>query len=196
MKAVEKARHDKIQGRELEWWANTVFDPRLTWNQYDRVFLPFLSRKFYDVAVDVGSGPAPYPYNHNVLATEICAVDPLILEYMKIERYCKYRVGPALVMATDISEVAGDVASVTFCLNTLDHVRDPEKMIAQLARITAGQVFVFCDIGKEPDQMHPHEISGDWLLRSLLRLFHRTYFSVKPSWKFDNDTLWFIGRKK
>jgi len=192
----------KAQERELEWWTNVRnFNPRNAWSHYDSHFSPFLKRKF-DCVFDVGCGPVPYFCNCDVVHTRLaCAIDPLMPEYQKLDKYKVFRAGFKYSIRTSMPD---DVTMRTwtipnpdaiFLLNMLDHAEVPAFTLVRAIELLRkdGLLFVFCDIGKEPDLMHPHTLGAASLhFDGLVDL----YMKVEPSWKFDNDVLYYVGRKK
>ena len=193
---VTEAQFESIQVRELNWWAHFQGDPRVPWQYYDRQFLPFL-RKF-DIVADVGCGPVPYFCNHNVIFDEAVAIDPLMEGYLRLERYRPYRNGVTFRIASDTEEICCSYFEGVFAFNMLDHCQDPDFTLGELTRILrrGGLLFLFVDVDKEPDAMHPHKINGGGILEWLERRFVVELDVTLPSWKFKNDVMYFVGEKK
>ena len=194
---VSDVRYARAQEVELEWWQNNHYDPYVEWRFYDKVFLSHYPDRIATLAVDVGSGPVPFLNNHNVSYNAGIAVDPLIFEYEKILKYDLYNVR-SFRRHTDIRTLVEDCASVVFCLNTLDHCQDPAALIAEMSRILVrdGKIFIYLDIDKPPDPAHPLQITRDWLAHELLAEFEPELWLEKKSFKFQNQVLYFVGRKR
>jgi len=186
----------QIQSRELGYWQNTQYAPTGSWYYYDRAFLPYL----FDcgIAMDVGSGPVPYLMNHNVRITAGYAVDPLIFDYVKLDRYVPYwkLFGGSIKPVKSVGDINSKVQTV-FMLNVIDHAYDPVLLIdrATSRLVDNGRAFIYVDINKPPDSMHPHRIRADWLLDKLNDHFRTVYRHIERSWKFGNDILWYVGLK-
>ena len=186
-----------VQARELGYWVHTPWPPERPWWHYDRKFLPYLSPA--TIAIDVGCGPVPYLLNHNVRYDAGYAVDPLIFKYLALDRYkmqwCLY--GQKIKPMDDLGDIRIK-ADMVFLLNVIDHVRDPSLFIDQVAYKTAkeGRVFVYVDIEKEPDDLHPHKISREWLSQKLFHYFDTIYQHIEKSWKFSNPVFWYVGTRR
>lgn len=194
---VDDARYAKIQERELGWWQNYNFNPQGQWTHYDKVLAPYLG-DMLDFVADVGCGPVPYFLNPLVRFMRGLAVDPLIHEYAKIEKYRQHWVSESLITAhTSTLELFSGELDVVFCLNTLDHAQYPGGLVRELHRVVkeGGLLFLLVDVNKEPDPMHPHKIELDWARTVLLGFFDEDLFKVEKSWKFSSDVLYFVGRK-
>ena len=99
------------------------------------------------------------------------------------------------------SQTTGDNVSAVayiFALNVLDHVQYPRVLLAELIRASrpGGYLFLFVDIDKPPDQMHPHTIKSEWLRNILDRYWQMKLWQIEPSWKFKNDVLYAVGVRK
>lgn len=187
----------KAQKHELEWWRNNDVDPRKAWQYYDMHFLPELQEEF-TLGIDIGSGPVSYFYNPNVKCTLSAAIDPLIEGYYAISKFDKYRAGRVIPTGSDLFIDWTYKQDVIFMLNMLDHVEDPGRVIKKAIDILAtnGKLFIFVDIDKKPDLMHPHMITVKWIQKQLGHKFDSLIFAVEKSWKFPNDVLYYCGRKR
>ena len=185
----------KAQELELEWWKNYPFTPYPEWREYDRVFLPYYPQEPVPVAVDVGSGPIPIFCNPNILYTRGISVDPLNPEYAKLDKYAKYLTRPFERMQSP-SEIESGTVDCCFCLNTLDHLPDPSSLVVEIVRVLreTGLLFLFVDVDRAPDRLHATVSRGR--LHGLLAQFDEILWLEKPSWKFNNSTLWFVGQRK
>lgn len=193
--AVSDAKYAKTQGYELEYWQNAIASPLQSWGFYDTFFSPYYQP--YEMIIDVGCGPVPYVLNPILQANVRMISDPLWEEYMKIKRYRHLARGIDCYYL-DITTVPDIRFDAVFALNMLDHVKDIEDMLYHLHRIlkVCGDLYLFVDVDKPPDHLHPHDINKDWLLNRLLVDFQPIFVKTMKSWKFDNDILYYIGRKK
>ncbi len=188
---MDEKRFIDAQRLELEYWRNTPHHPTGIWKYYEKAFESFLE-SFKRVA-DVGCGPVPFFCNDLVHARTCVAIDPLFEEYLELKMYPPMR---TMKWWGDTSESPDSYFDGVFALNMLDHVLDPRDMLKQLQRILipGGLLYIYVDLDKRPDAMHPHAIRADWLLQELAGL--TTILSAQDqSWKFDNRVLFYVGRK-
>lgn len=187
----------KAQKHELEWWTNNNVDPRVPWRYYDLHFIQELQEKFHCV-IDVGSGPVPYLYNHNVRCDIGEAIDPLIDAYYRIGKFNRYR--PRIYVNTRIvfPDRFSAVPDAAFCLNMLDHVQDPIKTMQKITDSLrgGGKLFLFCDLDKKPDLMHPQRLPLEWFQEHVFPYFHLLVCDIEKSWKFSNEVIYYVGRKR
>lgn len=193
--ALTDEEYEKIQTRELGYWQRTQYPPTGSWKHYDLAFAPEIEENLKTV-VDVGSGPVPYflgkEYQYGV------AADPLWEEYANLGRYAEYWGRGVFSGMPDIKHVMDNFADTVLALNVLDHVRYPNRFINGLSRImvSGGRLFLYVDIEKPADAMHPHVLTMDWVARELFRYFTMEKIVIKPSWKFQNPIMFYVGRKK
>jgi hypothetical protein len=190
------SRWTKAQELELEWWTNNNVDPRRAWRYYDLHFIGELQDTF-ECSIDIGSGPVSYLHNHNVRSKVRWAIDPLIMRYRKIAKFQKY--GLCSVLSKEsIPESMSPLPDAVFMLNMLDHVEDPIETMIKVRNLMAeaGKLFIFCDLDKKTDIMHPHRLSLRWFQHHVFPHFTSIVFWVAPSWKFSNSVLYYVGRKK
>lgn len=197
---MDNGEFAKIQLKELSYWRNTPYPPTGSWYYYDREFLPYIDLNYLTVG-DFGSGPVPYFFNHNVRYREGWAIDPLIHEYVGITKYKPYYDAARADRKTFRVEKRMQgfdygYFEAMFALNVLDHVQDIDEALYQLARVTRGRLFIYVDVDKPPDPMHPLTVSAELLVSFLNINFDPIYVNVTPSWKFDNDVLYFVGDRK
>lgn len=194
---ITDERFGKIQKLELEWWTNYDYTPEGEWSHYVAVFAPYLSL-FYDSVVDVGSGPIPFFCSGAFVYGHAVAVDPLIFHYSRIEKYSHYLAECLYECAVSTHILDDEAFEVVFALNVVDHTQDPESLLRELGRIcrAGGRLFLFVDVDKKPDHMHPHQLDADWLLSILDESFDRVLALREKSWKFENDALWYVGKRK
>ena len=192
---VSDKQFKTVQAHELGYWKSTPYDPTNPWYYYDRAFIPYLHP--VDLALEFGCGPVPYLLNHNVRFKKGVAIDPLIVEYCKLRRYGHYwKTSKIIDVASSARHLPDGYGDVTFALNVLDHVQDPEKFLDLLAAKTKGLLFLFTDVDKPPDKMHPHTIDSTWLWGELGARFREELWLVEKSWKFSNNVVYYIGRKR
>lgn len=192
---ITQNRFVQIQLAELGYWQHTPWEPMSDWKYYDPRFAPFL--RPFNIVADVGSGPAPYIARDIVSCKRGIAVDPLIFEYEKFHRYDKYLARP-FERVKSISQIESGLCDGVFALNVLDHVEDPTSMLGAIAGITdvGGRIFFYVDINKEPDEIHPHMIDGEWVINALDTHFVCAMVSIVKSWKFSNDILFYVGDRR
>lgn len=197
MESISDQQYASVSKNELDWWANARYTPFRQWHQYDKVFMPYYPDEVQDCVIDVGSGPVPILCNHNVFYRRGISVDPLNPEYAKIQKYTKY-LTKSFETVRWTHELEDDIADIAFCLNTLDHVKDPTRFIGSLNRVLRryGKLFLMVDIDKPKDWAHPHTITRDWLAQELLGGFIPMLWLEKKSWKFENQVLYFVGHAK
>lgn len=186
--------YQNVQEHELAWWQNYQFDYRALLARYIGVFSQYFKMP-YEIIADVGCGPIPIFIDSLICAHTKVAIDPLIHEYKKIPRYASSLDGA--IIHTSVEEEPSYNFDAVFCTNALDHVEHPNEMVVHLQRILkpGGRLFLFVDIDKPPDQMHPHTISESWL-RSALSPLKIVMVKIEKSWKWDNYVLWYVGDKE
>ena len=195
MVSIDQARYAQIQSYEFEFWQNNPVDFQVLWSHYLPPFAPYMQKHYHRV-VDVGCGPTPFFLSGYFGYDEAIAVDPLIYEYALLPQYASlYDV--KFLMRRGLREVEVGFANVVFALNVLDHVRDTRAFMFELGRVCApgGMLFLFVDIDKPPDQMHPHRIEKMDVVDALINDFDLLLVHQEPSWKFDNPCLWVVGRR-
>lgn len=156
-----------------------------------------MSRNMGRVA-DVGCGPVPYLLNHNVVFEEGYAVDPLIAKYMMLPKYESYWGLCGLNIASHESIKTIPEVDVVFFLNAIDHAQDPWKLLSKVvAKLKhGGRLFLFSDVGKPPDAMHPHTIDPKRLQDELKDACDVVYGVIEPSWKFANSVMYYVGNRR
>lgn len=201
MDEVSKERMDKIQDLELQWWGkNAIYDgydhTKGGWAIYDQHFQPYYKPMFRAVA-DVGCGPTPHVIDPVILASERVAIDPLFDKYMHISHYRRY-LKQIDVRFLDTTDAPGSFFDGVFCENALDHVQSPEKMLEELLRICApgGRLYLYVDVDRDADPMHPHRLDSKWLVGWLQVHFDTLLCEVGKSWKWPTPVLWFVGVKR
>ena len=189
--------HQQIQRLEKEWWENNKFDVRSLWGRYTVGFSPHMPEGTIDHVADVGCGPIPFFCTYDIWATHRVAIDPLFEEYSYIDFYSQFRDdGGEIEWHRKVEDVKSNQFDVVFALNMLDHVELPGEMVVHLIRLLkpGGRLFLFVDIDKPPDQMHPHSIKEQWVRQALSPL-ETVMVKIEKSWKFPNYVMWYVGDK-
>ena len=195
--AVEAGRFVGIQQHELRWWADNNYTPWGEWMQYFTKIHLYL-RPFASVA-DVGCGPVPIFCSDVIEYEDAIAIDPLMHQYLTIEKYKQYHKDKEFGCFARIEDVGGEMFDGVFCLNAIDHVQDPNAFLAELHRILepGGRMYICVDVEKPPDPLHPHTIHTEWLDEQFAFYTYKTVMrQVVPSFKFQNDLYWFVGDKE
>ena len=198
MANVSYEQFKEIQRLEEEWWRGNagpgLYDHTVGgWGIYDQHFRPYYLPQYRAVA-DVGCGPIPHICDPLIVAQERIGIDPLIDKYMKVNYFQTY-LKQLNAWFRDIAEAPGGFFDGVFCENTMDHCYEPEETLNELYRIAApgGRLYFYVDVDKPPDQLHPHRLASATLVESLSGLFKPLLCEIKPSWKFANPVLWFVG---
>lgn len=106
------------------------------------------------IVVDVGCGPIGIV--SVIEAKKKIGIDPLIDEYNKIYKDRQTDVEYINSKAEDIP-LPDSYADIVFCVNTLNHVQDPEKVLGQIARILKPTGTLYFDVHINPRNIgHPH----------------------------------------
>lgn len=120
------------------------------------------------VVVDVGCGPIGVI--SVIEAKKRVGMDPLMDEYKKI-----YEMEPGVEYfkskAEDI-KLPKNYADIVFYVNVLNHVQDPEKTLAEIARILKPFGTMYFDVHENPVSVgHPHLFREKQLVAMLRRHF-------------------------
>lgn len=194
---ITDEKFDEIQTLELEWWTNCDYSPYGEWSHYLREFKEHLRLEYENVA-DVGSGPIPFFCSGAFKYGQAVAIDPLIVDYRHIAKYRPYLSGYEYGMKTSTQSCGDGEFDGVFALNVIDHAQSPEQLMGELGRIcrTGGDLFVFVDVDKPPDWLHPHMVAEELLLSNLGQWFDPLLVVRQKSWKFSSDALWYVGRRR
>jgi SAM-dependent methyltransferase len=131
---------------------------------YTRVFLDHfaLDESFYDGKrlLDIGCGPRG-SLTWAGGALERVGLDPLVARYRELQQgdhgmtYVE-----AGAEAIPYPDGHFDVVST---INSLDHVEDVDRAIAEITRVTrsGGTLLLLVDVGHEPTPTEPHELGWD-----------------------------------
>lgn len=118
--------------------------------------------------VEIGGGPHPtIAQGQWRLAA---SVDPLNDGYAACGLWSPGPLGFTPVTAPgEQLPLAGNTFDLVVCDNCLDHVADPGRVVAEIARVLrpGGHAWVLVDLRRTIDDMHPHAFTPE-LLRSML----------------------------
>ena len=101
-------------------------------------------------------------------------IDPLLYAYQKLGMLGEDAPGTSrtigLSMSAGSTPLLDDVADVAVCRNVLDHVPDPPRVAAEVARILRpdGLLFLGVDIGGEPTPDEPSVFHAEEEVRAVL----------------------------
>lgn len=123
--------------------------------------------------VEIGAGPYPSIAAAQRGFKRCVAVDPIARGYVEEELV------PAAASHVIYIEAPGErvplptgFADLVINENCLDHVRDPESVVAEMHRLLkpGGHLWLFVDLSNHQDHMHPHPMN-EQKIRGLLRRF-------------------------
>lgn len=203
MMVITKSEWDDSQKNELAFWKSQFEsgneEQKARWNWYSQwVFKHYFSNtSFLDkVVMDLGSGP-------NGICTHIAAkrkyaVDPLMRLFIDIG-YDVYAnmTNPVECHAEQISVGhLGEWPDVVFCLNCLDHCRDPYMVLQSIHEIlpSGGSLVLCCDMRPAEliDAYHKIQITENWLKSALQTIGFRGDSWLVPH-QTGNPTVQFCG---
>jgi len=173
---LTKAEWQDSQRGELGFWnsqhgaGNLEQEQRADWYKY--VCFPqwFATADLRGkVLIDLGSGPQGIMHHIDGAAVKY-AVDPLMAEFER-KGYKTGANGVTPINADGEDFGLEQTADVVFCLNCLDHVRDPRAVIrAAWGALKDGGELVLC-VDLRPadliDRMHKLRMTREWLNREL-----------------------------
>ena len=160
LRARRKRRH------ELAYWRErAAAEGTLEHRHYEHFFTEHfgLDRGFYagKRLLDVGCGPRG-SLEWAVEAAERVGLDPLAGDYARLrgDTPTTMRWVTAGAEAMPFADGAFDVVS---SLNSLDHVEDVDRAIAEIARVAApgAALLVIVDVEHEPTATEPHRLGWD-----------------------------------
>ncbi len=178
---------------ELDYWTRRAQIEGVLGNaHYERVFTSHfgLAAAFFDAkrVLDVGCGPRGSLEWADGAARRV-GLDPLVERYrdLGIERHAmEYVAAPAERMPFD--DGCFDVVAT---LNSLDHVDDVDRVLAEITRVAAPAAtwLLTVEVGHAPTATEPHSLAWDvvdglagwrvdWSARNGLRADHDIYASV------------------
>jgi SAM-dependent methyltransferase len=193
--ATSDKKYQDTQRSELSWWQHNKINVELLWSRHVLAFgQHFPERHQLGIVADVGSGPIPIFCDESIHFTKAIAIDPLYEDYVAIPHYTDITL--EVYWMQDIKQADSSYFDNVFALNMLDHCQLPDNMLLELIRILKpnGHLFLFVDIDKPPDTLHPHSISEQWL-RDGLSSLEMVMVKIEKSWKFKNYVMWYVGAK-
>ena len=137
------------------------------------------------VVVDLGCGPSGIGYSLSHEGRTYC-IDPLLEEYRRITGYEQnifQRLGDnkTLVCAGGESVSVPEAADLVFCINVLDHTKDPSAVLLNSARLLKEDRHLFLMVDGYSkwspviiDPLHPHQFTAG----TLRTLIERAGFEV------------------
>jgi SAM-dependent methyltransferase len=145
--------------------------------------------------LDVGCGPAG-SLDWATMAAERVGVDPLVGQYRSLgieEKRMRYV--EAKSEELPFEDKSFDVVS---SLNSLDHVEDVRRTIAEMVRVLAvnGSLLLVVEVNHEPTITEPVSLPWEipaWFGSSMRTVLERRYESSGPGWFFGTvfaDRLW------
>ena len=174
---ISKREWDDSQQHESDYWkfqAKTGNqEQHHRWGWYRNVCFPnwLPGRSFEGLRVmDVGSGPAGILHYIGAAGYKM-AVDPLMGDYMQAGYAVKDNgVSVSSIAGEQLSKV-GDDYDVVFCLNCLDHCKDPQAVLSEIEKClkTTGTLVLCVDM-RHPDDMdalHKIRIDESWIRQAL-----------------------------
>jgi ubiquinone/menaquinone biosynthesis C-methylase UbiE len=156
------------QRHELRFWRQR-YDAEgqgLSNDHYEKYYTSFfgLDRAFYGGkrVIDIGCGPRG-SLEWADMAAERVGLDPLANEYLKLGA-SQHRMRYVRAGSESIPFPAG-YFDAAFAFNSLDHVREPAKSIAEIKRIVrpGGIFLLITEINHEPTPTEPQTLSWDVL---------------------------------
>ncbi len=192
---VSSQIYKAAQTSELKWWRDNHIDVYKLWARYLLKFAPFI--QVFDRVADVGCGPIPIFCSPFMKTGHNIAIDPNFQDYCNIDYYVKFWGDCEIEWFNDVESVS-EPCNAVFCLNMLDHTRSPNDALAQMWRLIApgGLFFMFVDLDRKPDPMHPHTITEDWLRgTTLVSSLTTKLWLTEKSWKFPNQVLYYVGER-
>lgn len=156
---------------ELDYWLGRKrAEGRLSNGHYEHFYTRHfgLEREFYrdKVILDIGCGPRGSLEWADTAARRY-GVDPLANEYLMlgaIDHRMRYLCAPS-----ERIPMPDGYCDAVFSFNSLDHVEDVGRTIAEVKRITkAGAVFLLLvEVNHEPTPCEPHRLTPQGLLGAL-----------------------------
>ncbi len=182
------------------WRERAAAEGTLGHAHYERVFTThfgLLTGDFADRRVlDVGCGPRG-SLEWAGAAAERVGLDPLAEEYRSLgtDRHAmRYVAAPAERMP--FADASFDIVAT---LNSLDHVDDVERAVAEITRVAvpAALWLLTVEIGHEPTATEPHSLGWDvargfagwrveWSARNGLRPDHDIYASIDAELPYES----------
>lgn len=165
MSAISEQRWQEAQRYEAAWWAREARDPDklaadiACGHHFTAGMLDIRRETVCGATVlDIAGGPYPLGVGLEALGLgRYSIIDPAA--YADVDGVHRIR-----VCAEDY---VGDAATEVWGYNVLQHVRDPEKVMA-VARAKAQRAIRWFDVVETAVYpVHPHSIRADWLRQQL-----------------------------
>lgn len=141
------------------------------------------------VVVDVGPGPLGFP--DACPARVAIGVEPLARRFA--EHGLLLADSPALYLSTGAEQIPllSDSVDVVLARNSLDHVDDPEQVLAEARRLLrpGGTVILNFDVGHSPTAMEPHTLTVERVKAGLEGLTIDYEHAVDGSHGHDGQTV-------
>jgi SAM-dependent methyltransferase len=192
---VQRKIWEKRQlGEELDYWKNpTKYEPLEGHKTMKERLLSIninmfngLKRTFHNgVVCEIGCGP------YGGLLPKIKAktkfgLDPLANEYKKLHSE------PEIIMLKSIAEempFTDSSLDAVFCVNALDHVLNPSKVINEIYRVLKKGGYLALSVDVDGTPGHPHVIKEKYLDRKLKGKYKviekKCSGEIKSSWNAD-----------
>lgn len=158
-------------------------------NDYFEVLFqrPFgLTSDFYEgkCLLDVGCGPAG-SLEWATMAAERVGLDPLVGEYRSLgidQQRMRY-----VEASSEEMPFSGESFDVVSTLNSLDHVEDVERTIAEMIRVLkrGGSLLLLVEVNHPPTVTEPASLPWElpsWFGPSMHTVLERRYESSGPDW--------------
>ena len=183
MSAISEARWQEAQKYEAAYWRAEARNPEklardvADGHHFTAGVLDIRRDTVACVTVlDIAGGPYPLGANPDLWLSEYAVLDPA--EYPYVEGVERVR-----ICAEDY---AGPAYTEVWGYNVLQHVRDPEKVMA-VARRSASRTVRWFDVVDTPVYpVHPHSIRADWLRAELSKDGFRIVRDIDGSRLIDN----------
>ena len=168
----DSQKHEAAYWKSQVWQGNKEQYHR--WGWYRNVCFPWWlpNRDFTGLdVIDVGSGPEGILHYIGSAGRKVAA-DPLMAAYCN----AGYRVDANGVEAVCIegeklSQLGPERFDVAFCLNCLDHCRDPAKVLREIYKtLKQTGTIVLCVDMREPedcDDLHKIRLDQQWIRKTL-----------------------------
>lgn len=119
--------------------------------------------------VEIGGGPHPFAALGGWRWA--ASIDPLSDGYRACNLFPRSPLGFVPIAAPgEVVPLPTAIADVVACDNCLDHVADPGRVVAEIARllVDGGFAWLLVDLRDEPDDLHPHPFTPERLTRMLV----------------------------
>lgn len=163
--AISEARWQEAQRYEHDYWEREKCDPVklqrdiADGHHFTMGVLDIRPDALYDKTVlDIAGGPYPLVGLKNLPLLRRAMVDPASYDTLP------WQIEHAREMA---EEYTGGTFSEVWGYNVLQHVRDPEKVMATARRCAVYRIRWFDVIETQIYPVHPHSIKADWLRAQL-----------------------------